>query len=429
MNKDREKLVVWDVWVRGLEARWSDRVRELEAENKWLCEERDLYRGQAAAARRIEERLTGDLAMVVDEINAQLGRRQYPLPTNAIAAVEGVRELAALPASVPVPEGEIVVPRRWLALVLEWAAEYDLQDETFEAWDELTRLMRGREPSSPVLEEPEILPDEFTVEARLDRLDGGWVGSIREMPGCAAQGESLGEMFRELVDAIHGRWGAGQPVPAPVEEPERPKDEFAEFVAELEASMSEAGRQMVELYREHYRREMQPSLAPVEEPEAPKCRCCRCGRDITGHPQECPGCGWTVHEPVPPSPESYDKHEGSDGSPQTRHNSAPEIKVGQRVKVRATDATGTVDELDGSRIRVRWDLTNDTHWYDDLSHLLSVANLFPAPSLNLEGLAECDREIADREDDDGPFTERGKGILIGLTMARDLLVKEGENDE
>jgi predicted RNase H-like HicB family nuclease len=47
-------------------------------------------------------------------------------------------------------------------------------------------------------------PDGLTRRVRPDSLDGGWVASCPELPGCFAQGESAGEALENLEDAIAG---------------------------------------------------------------------------------------------------------------------------------------------------------------------------------------------------------------------------------
>ena len=45
---------------------------------------------------------------------------------------------------------------------------------------------------------------ELTVEVSEDELDGGWVATCLELPGCMSQGETVQEAVENLTDAITG---------------------------------------------------------------------------------------------------------------------------------------------------------------------------------------------------------------------------------
>lgn len=44
----------------------------------------------------------------------------------------------------------------------------------------------------------------FTVELEEDELDGGWIASVPELPGCMSQGETEAEAMENLADAVGG---------------------------------------------------------------------------------------------------------------------------------------------------------------------------------------------------------------------------------
>lgn len=44
----------------------------------------------------------------------------------------------------------------------------------------------------------------ITVLIRADDLDGGYVATIPNLPGCASQGETVGEALRNIAEAYEG---------------------------------------------------------------------------------------------------------------------------------------------------------------------------------------------------------------------------------
>lgn len=44
----------------------------------------------------------------------------------------------------------------------------------------------------------------FTVVLEEDELDGGWIASVVELPGCMSQGDTEEEALENVVDAIGG---------------------------------------------------------------------------------------------------------------------------------------------------------------------------------------------------------------------------------
>lgn len=43
---------------------------------------------------------------------------------------------------------------------------------------------------------------EITIELQADELDGGWIASVVELPGCMSQGDSQDEAMRNVLDAF-----------------------------------------------------------------------------------------------------------------------------------------------------------------------------------------------------------------------------------
>jgi antitoxin HicB len=59
----------------------------------------------------------------------------------------------------------------------------------------------------------------YTVELTPDPEDGGWVVSVKELPGCLSQGETIEEAMEMIQDAMTG-WlelalEDGDPIPEP----------------------------------------------------------------------------------------------------------------------------------------------------------------------------------------------------------------------
>jgi predicted RNase H-like HicB family nuclease len=56
--------------------------------------------------------------------------------------------------------------------------------------------------AEPTAEKPREPSVHFTFTIAGDKLDGGFVASCKELPGCFSQGETPQEAFDNLVDAV-----------------------------------------------------------------------------------------------------------------------------------------------------------------------------------------------------------------------------------
>lgn len=315
-------------------------------------------------------RLLGDSARVRELegesklLRETLIRAQRAIEANSSLTADDWDELTAAiedadrPASVPVPESEEPAPGEvgsfaYFVQQVEARSTPEQLAALDEARDhyrrEAARLNGEEGPEAPpVPEEPELkTPEEIAAGAmnRLCAYDG------RDAPG-----DYMSTMHR--VRAFMAR--------------------FVELAANrLATTVSENPDS--------------PAPVPVEEPEG------RSPKDVEDALRYAKSA-MVAAVPPSPAPESYDKHAGSPDSPQDRHNSAPEIKVGQiwegadhhRITIlhrapRSEDGWyifhGT-SQLSGSA--AEWALRQDYKLVRDVP---------PAPSLNPEGLAKLDAEI------------------------------------